>query len=131
MIAVGPFKLTIFEIMSKQTLRPPNKAAIRRNAKMFAALGDETRLQLLLKLSSGAPLSIKQLTTDLVVTRQAVTKHLRVLEGAQFVTKESHGRESRFSVQKSTVEEASTAINAIAQQWENALLRLKNFVETK
>ncbi len=96
---------------------------------IFSALGDETRLHLLLKLGTGTPQSIKQLTMTLAVTRQAVTKHLRVLEGANFVTQETRGRERRFVARRAAIDEAQAALGAIADQWEDALLRLKQFVE--
>ncbi len=115
--------------MSKQTLKRPSKTATRRNAKMFAALGDETRLQLLVKLGTREPQSIKQLTMDLPVTRQAVTRHLRVLEAAKFVTQETHGRERRFVARQAGLDEAHHALKVVAQQWDDALQRLKQFIE--
>jgi DNA-binding transcriptional ArsR family regulator len=102
---------------------------MRRSATLFAALGDETRIQLLVMLGTGVPQSIKQLAMDLPVTRQAVTKHLRVLEKANFVTQETHGRERRFCARVAAIEEAKSSLSLIAQQWDDALLRLKNFAE--
>ena len=102
---------------------------MRRSATVFAALSDETRLKLLVKLGAGAPQCIKQLTIDLPVTRQAVTKHLRVLESAKLVRQEVHGRERRFVACRAGLEEAHAALDAIAQQWNEALVRLKHFVE--
>ena len=52
------------------------------HAPVFAALGDATRLALLAKLCGGQPRSISQLTEGSRLTRQAITKHLRVLESA-------------------------------------------------
>lgn len=115
--------------MSKQILKGQSKAVMRRNAMMFAALGDETRLQLLAKLNTGVPQSIKELTMDLPITRQAVTKHLRVLESAKFVEQEARGRERRFIARRIRIEEAQEALLAIEQQWEAALGRLKQFLE--
>ena len=115
--------------MSKQTLKCPSKSIVRRNASIFAALGDETRLRLLIKLGTGEPQSIKQLTIDLPVTRQAVTKHLRVLESAKLVSQTAHGRERRFVAQQSGIEQAHAALRMIAQQWDDALARLKAFAE--
>ncbi len=116
--------------MSTQTLKRPSKAAVRRNATMFAALGDEIRLQLLIKLGTSVPQSIKQLTLDLPVTRQAVTKHLHVLENAKLVRQETHGRERRFIGCQAGLDDAQTALNVIAQQWDDALTRLKQLVES-
>lgn len=119
----------MYETMPKQTRKHPSKVDNRRCAAIFAALGDETRLHLLAKLDTGLPKSIKQLTMDLPVTRQAVTKHLRVLEDANFVTQEAHGRERRFVARRGAIDEAQEALKAIATQWEDALHRLKRFVD--
>jgi Helix-turn-helix domain len=54
----------------------------RTHALIFAALGDTTRLSLVVQLCRGEPRSISQLTERSRRTRQAITKHLRVLEGA-------------------------------------------------
>lgn len=115
--------------MSKQTPDRPGQSDTHRQAVVFAALGDETRLQLLTRLGTGGPQSIKQLTLGLPVTRQAVTKHLRVLENAHLVTQKAHGRERRFIVRQAAIAEAQAALKVIGQQWDDALVRLKNFVE--
>lgn len=115
--------------MSKQTHERLCTASARRNATLFAALGDETRLQLLLRLRTGESQSIKQLTLGLPITRQAVTKHLRVLENANFVMQKSHGRERRFIARQAAIDEAQAALESIGQQWDEALIRLKNFIE--
>lgn len=115
--------------MSKKTLEHAGQPDTHRQAAMFAALGDATRLLLLVRLGTGGPQSIKQLTLGLPVTRQAVTKHLRVLENANFVTQKAHGRERRFIVRQAAIAEAQAALKVIGQQWDDALVRLKNFVE--
>lgn len=88
----------------------------RRSAAVFAALGDETRLRLLTRLASGKAQSITQLAADLPVTRQAVTKHLRVLERAHLVTAEPNGRERRFAVRTAGIDEAQAALQSISKQ---------------
>ncbi len=117
--------------MFKKNLKRSSKSVVRRNATIFAALSDETRLTLLIKLGTGEPQSIQQLTIDLPVTRQAVTKHLRVLESAMLVSQTSHGRERRFVAQQSGIEQAQAALRMISQQWDDALARLKAFAEEK
>lgn len=122
--------------MSKQILKrsattnSSRRTDTKRSARLFAALGDETRLQLLSRLGAGAPQSIKQLTVDLPITRQAVTKHLRILEEADFVTQQSRGRERLFAARRAGLDEAQAALKVIAQQWGDALQRLRNFVES-
>jgi DNA-binding transcriptional ArsR family regulator len=61
-------------------------------ARAFAALGDATRLAIVARLSKGEAQSITELTEDASVTRQAITKHLRVLEAAGIVRREPVGR---------------------------------------
>lgn len=103
--------------------------ASRRFAPLFAALGDATRLGLLNKLSGAADLSIAQLSAGSPLTRQAITKHLRVLQSAGLVRSVRHGRESRFELEPRRLDEARRALNVISRQWDDALARLKKFVE--
>jgi DNA-binding transcriptional ArsR family regulator len=99
------------------------------HAPVFAALGDETRLALIARLSDGQPRSISQLTEGLSLTRQAVTKHLRVLEGAGLVHGMRAGRETRFAFEPAPIARIATYLELVAQQWDDALCRLKSFVE--
>jgi DNA-binding transcriptional ArsR family regulator len=98
-------------------------------APLFAALGDPTRLALVSRLSAGGPLTITSLTEDTNVTRQAVTKHLRLLESVGLVTSAKQGRETRFALDPRKIEEATAHLAAISRQWDAALDRLKAFVE--
>jgi DNA-binding transcriptional ArsR family regulator len=95
----------------------------------FAALGDETRLALVAKLCGGEPRSISQLTQGSKLTRQAVTKHLRVLERAGIVRCVRAGRESRFEFEQKSIEEMKEYLDFVSRQWDQALSRLKAFVE--
>lgn len=96
---------------------------------MFAALGDETRLSLVVKLSNGEPHSISQLTEGTRLTRQAVTKHLRVLEGVGIVKGVRNGRESLFAFNPKPMDELKEYLDLVSQQWDQALARLQSFVE--
>ena len=98
-------------------------------ARVFAALGDHTRLSLLLRLSDGATQSIANLSADTRLTRQAVTKHLRVLEQAGLVRNMRAGRESRFAYRPEPIEEARSYLDTVSAQWDAALERLRSFVE--
>jgi DNA-binding transcriptional ArsR family regulator len=105
-------------------------AARRRNhALVFAALGDETRLSLVAVLCGGQPRSISQLTERSRLTRQAITKHLRVLEGAGLVHSVRSGRESFFRFDPEPIEEIKEYLELVSEQWDQALARLKSFVE--
>ena len=104
-------------------------AALRTRAGVFAALGDETRLGLLAKLINGEPLSIARLTEGTRLTRQAVTKHLRVLEGVGVVHSVKTGRESRFALDPRPLVSAQEYLEHVSRQWDSALARLKALVE--
>jgi DNA-binding transcriptional ArsR family regulator len=106
-----------------------DRRTLRARAPVFAALGDETRLALVARLSSGAPRSIAQLTEGSELTRQAITKHLRVLEGAGLVHCSRHGRESRYELDPRSLESARRFLEEVSAQWDQALARLKAFVE--
>ena len=99
------------------------------HAPVFAALGDETRLALVAKLCRGQPRSISQLTAGSRLTRQAITKHLRVLETAGVVRSVRSGRESLFAFDPEPIEEIKKYLDAVSEQWDQALSRLKSFVE--
>jgi DNA-binding transcriptional ArsR family regulator len=99
-------------------------------AAVFAALGDETRLSLLVRLSGGQRYSIAELTEGTKLTRQAVTKHLRVLERVRIVHGTREGRESRFQFDPRPVLEMEEFLQLVSKQWDVALARLKTFVES-
>lgn len=98
-------------------------------AELFAALGDKTRLRLVSILSGGRPHSISELTAGSRITRQAVTKHLRILERAEIVRCSQVGRERIYSFNPSTVEDLKDYLDGVFRQWDEALARLKSFVE--
>jgi DNA-binding transcriptional ArsR family regulator len=100
-----------------------------KRAPVFAALGDETRLSLVAKLCGGRPRSISQLTKGSRLTRQAITKHLRVLERADIVHSVRIGRESVFEFDPTPIEEVKTYLELVGEEWDQALGRLMAFVE--
>lgn len=101
----------------------------RQHAAVFAALGDETRLSLVASLSGGEPRSIAQLTGGSRMTRQAITKHLRVLQKAGIVRNARCGRESLFEFDPTPMNELRSYLERVSQQWDEVLGRLKTFVE--
>jgi DNA-binding transcriptional ArsR family regulator len=98
-------------------------------APIFAALGDGTRLSLLAKLNDGRDRSIAALSADTRLTRQAITKHLRVLEDAGLVASTRAGRESRFRLRPEPIATARAYLEGVSRQWDDALARLRSFVE--
>ena len=113
--------------MSRHRLERHAQRADR--AAIFAALGDETRLSLIGKLSNGPPRSISRLAEGSTLTRQAITKHLRVLEGAGVVHSVRAGRESLFAFRPEPLRELRSYLDRVSDQWDDALERLKAFVE--
>jgi DNA-binding transcriptional ArsR family regulator len=96
---------------------------------VFAALGDATRLELVSKLSSGEPYSISRLTAGSRLTRQAITKHLRVLESAGLVHSIRRGRESLFEFDAKPMVELKDYLEMVSRRWDERLARLKKLVE--
>ena len=101
----------------------------KTSATLFAALGDETRLRIVLRLSRGEPASITELAAGGEITRQAVTKHLHVLAGAGLARSARLGREQRWSLDQKQLEQARAFLDRISQRWDDALARLKTMVE--
>ena len=114
--------------MSRRT-RSGTTAKRQAHAPVFAALGDETRLRLVAKLSTGGPRSISELTHGSKLSRQAITKHLRVLENAGIVQARRAGRESLFEFVPKPMEGLRQYLDFVSAQWDDALSRLKSFVE--
>jgi DNA-binding transcriptional ArsR family regulator len=97
-------------------------------APVFAALADLTRLSLIAKLAHGVPCTISTLTNDTKLTRQAVSKHLRVLEQARLLRSRREGRESRFALNPEPLDAARRYLALVLRQWDDALDRLRDFV---
>jgi DNA-binding transcriptional ArsR family regulator len=101
----------------------------RSSAPLFAALGDKTRLRLISRLCGDGPASITRLTMGSKVTRQGITKHLRVMEQAGLVRSTRQGRESVWQLDRQRLEDARRYLDLISKQWDDALGRLRKFVE--
>ncbi len=106
------------------------RSGLAAKATVFAALGDETRLSLLAKLGRGKRYSIAELTEGTKLTRQAVTKHLRVLEQVRVVHARRTGRENLFELDLQPIHELAEFLDSVSKQWDVALARLKVFVES-
>src|ERR1700759_1824815 len=102
--------------MSPNISGPLRSGALRGSAPVFAALGDETRLRLVASLCDGSPRSIAQLTPETVITRQAVTKHLRVLAQAGLVRDVKAGRERLWEFAPVHLDKARRSLELIAEQ---------------
>jgi DNA-binding transcriptional ArsR family regulator len=119
--------------LPKPNRRRQSSSAVRAETKysapIFAALGDETRLRIVFRLCDDGPMSIARLTTGSKVTRQAITKHLRVMEEAGLVRSTRHGRESHWELNERGLKDARHYLDLISKQWDDALGRLRKFVE--
>jgi DNA-binding transcriptional ArsR family regulator len=112
-------------------MSPSSRSAadVSGSASVFAALGDETRLQLVARLCHDGPMSITRLAEGFDISRQAITKHLRVMEDAGLVRSMWHGRESVWQLEQKRLAAARRHLQAISAQWDETLTRLKTFVE--
>lgn len=109
---------------SRRTAKRPSCAPV------FAALGDETRLSIVGRLAVTTRSSISELTRGSGMTRQAVTKHLRILEGAGIVRSIRSGRESLCELEPASLRGGLGYLQAVSSQWDAALARLRDLVET-
>jgi len=97
-------------------------------APLFAALGDETRLELVSRLCNEGPLPIVRLSEGSGLTRQAITKHLRALADAGLVQDTRQGRERIWELRPKRVEIARQHLAQISAQWDAAITRLQDFL---
>lgn len=102
---------------------------VTASAPVFAALGDPQRMVLVSLLCKKGPLSVTHLTEGTTITRQAVTKHLRVLEAAGLARSERAGRETLWALDRRPLTKARNHLDLIARQWDEAIERLRAFVE--
>ncbi len=108
---------------------PSGAVPARGAAPLFAALGDEVRLALVSRLVAGEPLSIAELSRGSPISRQAITKHLEILAGAGRVRDSRRGREHLWELEIERVDQARHYLDEISRHWDEALARLKHFVE--
>lgn len=106
-----------------------SKARERAVADVFFALGDGTRLSVVRKLGTGGALSATTLSGGANVTRQAIVKHLQVLEGAGLVTHEKHGREVLYVLKLQRLDDARAFLEGVSASWDRAIERLRQMVE--
>ena len=106
--------------------RPPEPAQL---APVFAALGDPTRWNLVFRLSGSGPLPIVQLAADSGMTRQAITKHLHVLEAVGLARSRRRGREQLWELTPEQIRNMQRNLGLIARSWDDAMDRLAAMVE--
>ncbi|OBF34206.1 transcriptional regulator [Mycobacterium sp. ACS1612] len=106
-------------------------AAAVDKAPVFDALGDPNRLRIVIRLCEGGPCSTSQVTEVIPVSRQAATKHLLLLAAVGLVSSERNGRERIWRIETEPLTEASEYLNALSKRWDDAIERLRAFVESE
>lgn len=99
--------------------------------RIFAALGDPTRRLLIEKLSFEGPMTATEFAQGLPMTRQAVSKHLKILEAAELVTARQEGRERRYSLTPQPLAETVYWITAVTEQWQKRLRALYDYLASE
>jgi DNA-binding transcriptional ArsR family regulator len=94
---------------------------------VFAALGDPTRRAVMERVAR-SPATATEIASSLPVTRQAVAKHLAVLQDARLVRAERTGRERRFSPTPAPLGEAISWMAAVGGEWDERLAALQRYV---
>lgn len=103
----------------------------RRSSAIFAALGDETRLRLIARMSDAGPLSIASLAGGFDISRQAISKHLRVMNDAGIATSGRRGRETVWQLEPGGLADATKYLQSISKDRDDKLRRLKDLVESR
>ena len=98
----------------------------KSSASLFAALGEPTRLRVVTRLCDSGPMSIASLTAGSKITRQAITKHLRMMEEAGLLRSTRQGRESVWELDQERLREVRRYLKMISRLWDEALDRLKD-----
>ena len=99
-------------------------SAADRQQAVFAALADPTRRAVLRSIARGDASTATELAARLPVSRQAVAKHLALLEQARLVDGERVGRETRFAATPAPLGEAIGWMTAVGAQWDDRLAAL-------
>jgi DNA-binding transcriptional ArsR family regulator len=113
----------------RSPISPASGVTTDAPARLFAALGDETRLRLVSRLCEEGPLSVTALSGGFPMSRQAITKHLRVMQAAGLVRSTRLGRETVWQLSPARLEDARRYLDLVSERWDAALGRLRAFVE--
>jgi DNA-binding transcriptional ArsR family regulator len=97
--------------------------------RLWSAIGDPTRRRMVDLLLTEGPGTATTLSTHLPVTRQAVTKHLAVLDRVGLVHSTPAGREKRYEVDEAQLARAVAQLNSVGAMWDNRLRRIKSLAE--
>jgi DNA-binding transcriptional ArsR family regulator len=101
------------------------------DARIFAALADPTRRDLLVNLAENSPKTATQLAEEYPITRQGILKHLHILEDAGLVAVNQKGREKRYTLTPEPLSDIDEWIKKISATWDERLRRLKTLLENE
>jgi DNA-binding transcriptional ArsR family regulator len=104
--------------------------AVAEDDALWAAVADPTRRRVLDALLEHGEASTTRLADGLPVTRQAVAKHLAVLNRVGLVAGRQRGREVRYAVRAERLDDAAEAMARVAAQWDRRLARIKRLAES-
>ena len=99
-------------------------------AASFAALGDPTRFAIVAQLGAEGPQPSIGLKANAAASRQAISKHLRILESVGLIRSERRGRHRVWTLEDARLAEMCIYLSEISAQWDKALARLRALVET-
>ena len=105
-------------------------SAVAEDDALWAAVADPTRRRVLVALLEHVEASTTTLAQELPVTRQAVAKHLAVLNRVGLVVGRRRGREVRYAVRPERLDDAAEAMARVAHQWDRRLARIKRLAES-
>jgi DNA-binding transcriptional ArsR family regulator len=97
---------------------------------LWAAVADPTRRRLLDVLLARGEATATELAGELPITRQAVAKHLAVLDRAGLVEGRRRGREVRYAVRPERLDTAIRGLADVAAQWDGRLAAIKRIAES-
>jgi DNA-binding transcriptional ArsR family regulator len=104
--------------------------AVAEEDALWAAVADPTRRRVLESLLEQGEATTTMLAEGLPVTRQAVAKHLVVLDRVGLVAGERRGREVRYAVRPERLDAAAASMARVAAQWDRRLARIKRLAES-
>jgi DNA-binding transcriptional ArsR family regulator len=96
---------------------------------LWEAMADPTRRKLLDLLVANGRATATTLTADMTVSRQAITKHLAVLQRVGLIDAQREGREVRYEVQEKRLADATDALSTVAKRWDQRLGAIKRIAE--
>ncbi len=96
--------------------------------RVFAALADSRRRSILERLASDGEKTATELAQELPITRQGVTKHLKILTEAELVTMRQDGRDKRYTLTPQALAETVKWMETITAVWDQRLQALYDYL---